>query len=158
MVATRHARRGTMRVYWVTTLSSKTSPTAAQISAGTDLTGDIRDINDFSIQRSTVQLPTTDAYGSQLTAWGPKQVSATPTLVLYDEGTGNSSIRSTLADGSKGWLVFCLDGAATLGERAEVWPLISMGTQDRLTGSAEAATMTYAFQVWDSPEEEATIA
>lgn len=157
MTSTRHIRRGTYRVFWVTTIATPSAPTVAEINAGTELTGNIRSVDGFEMLRVPVPVRTLDTYGTVLSVDGGPTIGSTPTTIMYDEGTATASLRTTLAEGSKGWLVFTFEGPPVQADRASVFPLISMGPVDRITNEVEAAAFSVAWMIWDLPDEDVNI-
>lgn len=157
-VSSRHIRRGTQKLFWVTSITSHAAPTVAEITAGTDLTPDVREVTGFDLVRDSRPVPTTDAYGSVITVTTGPRVLVPPRLTIYDEGSATTALRTTLADSNKGYVVFCLDGTPTVSDRASVWPVISMGPSITINNLAEAAVIHVSFLIWDLPDEEAVIA
>lgn len=151
MITARHVRRGTMRVLWVTTISNTAAPTVAQLNAGTDISQWIAGIDGFGIRRVPVPLPIADGVGTVVSVIGDPIVDGTPTLTMYDEGTGTATIRTTLAVGNVGYLAVCLDGAPTATERVQVWHVVSSGPVDQVSGDAMAATFTVWFALVAPP-------
>lgn len=157
MISARHIRRGTMRVYWATAIADTAAPTVAEITAGDDITQNVQQILGFAVTRLPLSLPVAGPYGGVLSIAGPKLVEEPPTLVCYDEGSATSSLRTTIAEGTRGYVIFCLDGQPSVNDRAVVWPVITASLRDRIVADVEAATFSATFSVWDEPEEGATV-
>lgn len=100
---------GRMKVFWVPTLTSVTSPSAAEINAGTEITAGLRGVPDFPRTGN----PADD---SDLSTEVDKQAKGTITL-----GSGTFQMKRTLAtetqynafaEGDSGFLVIFRKGTA----------------------------------------------
>jgi hypothetical protein len=124
----RFFRRGKTKVYWVPTLSSTTSPSAAQINAGVNMSAQIADISGFEFSNSPI--PTPDLSTPFTTTIPGEDTAQEPQLVFYEDDTTNT-LQTTLAKGTTGHTVKFYKGTAgaspAAGDRAEVWPVISTG-------------------------------
>lgn len=118
---TRHLRRGTARIYSVTTLTSTTAPSAAQIVAGLDLTSEVMALEGFELETEIAQ----QAYYDTPFAEGVRRVkrSGPPALVLYDRKDGVTTYRAGLAEGLARFIVLAKTGIPAAGTRVDVWPV-----------------------------------
>lgn len=158
MISARHVRRGTIRVVWVDAVVDRAEPTVAELEGGVDLSEWVAGMAGWEVERTPVPLTTDDFTGATISVEGYQRTVDVPTLQLYDEGTGTADAEAVLATGAAGVVVFCLDGAPTAGDRAQVWPVVSCGPQHVLTAALEAATWRVAFALWAPPTVDAVIA
>jgi hypothetical protein len=124
----RFFRRGKSKCFWVVTLSSTTSPSAAQVNAGVNMTQPIADITGFEFSNSPI--PTPDLSTTFTTTIPGEDTAQEPQIMYYEDDVTNT-LQTTLAKGSTGFVVIFYKGTAgaspASGDRAEVWPVISTG-------------------------------
>lgn len=124
----RFFRRGKSKAFWVPTLSSLTSPSAAEVNAGDELTGQIADISGFEFSNSPI--PTPDLSTTFTTTIPGEDTTQEPQIMFYEDDTTNT-LQTTLAKGTSGHVVLFYKGTAgaapASGDTAEVWQVISTG-------------------------------
>ena len=107
---------GRMRVFWVTTLSSVTSPTATQINAGTELTAALKGPPDTPRSGNV-------ADDSDLASRVDKQAQGTITLgastLMLKRTLATETAYSAVAEGASGFLVVLRKGTAGASPAAD---------------------------------------
>lgn len=153
----RYFARGLSKVYWVTTISSLSAPTVAEITAGVNLTPgteeSIAEITGFDFQQNPIGVP--DFSGTFDAQIGGPDTTGNSSLTFYDTTT-TRTVRTALAKGTSGFLVF-MDLGFTATKKAEVWPAQSLGTNQMRTLGAEAAKFQVPFAITATPTQSATI-
>lgn len=144
----RFFRRGVSAIKFVPAVAG-TSPTRAEITAGTNLTAQIAGIGGFSLNNSPIATPDlATAFDSQID--GP-DTTDTSTLNLYDDDAA-ATIRTALAKGTAGFVLLFPYGDVP-GKRVEVWPAKSTGVNDQWGLDAAAAQFQVGFAVTAKPNQ-----
>lgn len=142
----RFFRRGVSAVKFVPACAG-TSPTRAEITAGTDLTAQVAAIGGFALNNAPIATPDlATGFDSQID--GPDTTDAS-TLTFYDDDAA-TVIRSALAKGVSGFVLLFPYGDVT-GKRVEKWPVKSTGVNDQWGLDAAAAQFQVGFAVTAKP-------
>lgn len=150
-MAVRFFRRGVSAVKFLPAVAGA-SPTRPEITAGTDLTAQVADINGFQLKNNPITTPDlSTTFDSQID--GPDGVDDS-SLVMYDL-SDSAAIRTALAKGTNGFLVLFPYGDVT-SKRCEVWPVRSTGVNDQWSLSADPARYMVGFAVTAKPTQNAT--
>lgn len=150
----RFFRRGVSKVFFCPAVASQSAPTAANITAGVDLSPSLADIGGWSLANTPIETPDlVDTFNSQING---EDKTADCTLTFYDDDT-STTVRTALAKGQVGFIVLAPYGN-TVGKRCEVWPVTSTGYNDQWTLGAEAGKAMAGFAVTKRPTQNATLA
>lgn len=142
----RFFRRGVSAIKFLPSVAG-TSPTRPEITAGTDLTSQVADIEGFQLSNSPIATPDlVSTFDSQIN--GPDATDDSG-LIMYDL-SDSAAIRTALAKGTAGFLIFFPYGDVA-AKRLEKWPVVSTGVNDQWTLSAEAARYRVGFAVTAVP-------
>lgn len=154
---------GNGKIRWVTTLTSTTAPTVAQVTAGVDLTPWLRQdglnrtitsaLTDVADARDTFDRTDIGTY------------SATMEITfLRDSVEGNDDAFTTLTRGARGYMIVApfgftgVAGAPLATDRVEVWPCVVSSRGPEAEGKEKAQVIKITFGLYDSPELEAEVA
>lgn len=144
----RFFRRGVSKVKFLPAVAG-TSPTRAEITAGTDLSPAIAGINGFSLANNPITTPDLATnFDSQID--GPDSADQS-SLNFYDDDT-TTTIRTAVAKGTTGFVVLFPYGDVA-GKRCEVWPSKSTGVNDEWGLDATAAQFQVGFAVTAKPTQ-----
>lgn len=147
----RFFRRGVSAIKFLPAVAG-TSPTRAEITAGTNLTAQVAGIGGFALSNAPIATPDlASGFDSQID--GPDTTDAS-TLTFYDDDSA-STIRSALAKGTAGFVVLFPYGDVP-GKRLEVWPAKSTGVNDQWGLDAAAAQFQVGFAVTAKPTQNGT--
>lgn len=130
------------KVYWVPTIADINAPTRAELDAGTDLTGEIADIAGFIATSGLINTPD---YASRFVSQiGGRLTVDQSSITFYASRTGED-IRTILARGERGNLVFCDQGDEE-DLPADVFPVqvTSMGKVRTTADQAHQITAGFA--------------
>jgi hypothetical protein len=149
---TRYALFGNRKYTWVPTIATKTAPTLAELSAGTDLSGEVAAVSGFSVTRADIDVP--DAV-SEFTAKIPGRTTAdSSSLTLYASKTSTDA-RTLLLQDTNGFIVIYPEGIVT-GSTLDVFPVriaaVSKPNDIEASGVLEAM-----FTVTSKPAQNITI-
>jgi len=154
----RFFRRGKSKAFWVVTLSSLTSPSAAQINAGINVTQPVADISGFEFSNSPIATP--DMSTSFTTTIPGEDTAQEPQLMFYEDDTTNT-LQATLAKGSTGHVVLfykgTVGGTPASGDRAEIWKVISTGPYREYSMGNDPARWGARFTPTDPPTFDALL-
>lgn len=145
-------RRGVTRFVFCPSVANAAAPTRAEITAGTVLTG-ITAVSGFQIARSFVDTPTLD---SSYTSNVPGERKAGNSMLTFrDDQSASQSIRTALAEGTSGTMVYMPYGDVP-NTRCETWPVISAGVND-VVDMTKAAEFEVSFATPTAPTQNATV-
>jgi hypothetical protein len=147
----RFNRRGTTRVYLVTTLTVG-APTVAQITAGTRLDVAIRSLTGF-----TSKVDDLDAADMSST-WGktiPGAETAESSSITFYQGNLDADVEETIRAahtvGASRYIVFSKRGAPTAGEPVDFYPVRVAAVNDDQNADNATATFTVQYSIYDPP-------
>jgi len=133
MPNTRFFRPGITKVFFVATIATQAAPTAAEINAGSTLTGTtalplLADLQGFSFANKPIDVPDwTSVFVGKIPG---RDESADSTLHFYDYTTTNT-LRTTLAKLITGYIAIFSQGIAgaspAAADKVDIWPFISTG-------------------------------
>lgn len=150
------------RVWWVTTLSSLSSPTATQINAGTDITAFVSKdgikmpINQNMVDNATIA----ESFDSELVgSWGGGGAE----LTMFRDATPASDTAWNLCiRGTNGYLIIrygvAVATAATAAQKVEVWPAQMHQPVNTQSARNEQVRFTEKFAITSQPSLSATVA
>ena len=148
----RFFRRGVSKVRFCPAVAG-TSPTRAEINAGTDLSPSISAIGGFSLENSPITTPDLATnFDSQID--GP-DAAGTSSLTFYDDDTA-TAVRTSQAKGTAGYIVLMPYGDVPT-KRCEVWPVKSTGVNDQWGVDATAAQFMVGYAVTGKPNQSGVI-
>lgn len=150
----RFFRRGISKVKWVPTIAATSggivgSPTTAEITAGTDLTPQIAEINGFQFTNSPISVP--DLVTTFTTQIGGEDTVSDSSITLYDDNA-STTIRTAIAKGTSGNAVLMPYGAVA-AKRIEIYPAFSTGPNDEWSTDNVAARYTCGFAITGQPNQ-----
>lgn len=141
----RKMRKGISKVSFVPTIAAKAAPTQAEITAGTDLTPDLAEINGVTFANQPIDTPD---FSSGWTKKIPGEDQADdPTLTFYEDDT-STTIRDALDKGTAGYLVFMPWGKAAT-KVAEVWPVTVASNAREWSSGNDPARFVVTFTTTD---------
>lgn len=147
-----------LTVVWVPTIADINAPTAAELIAGTDLTGEVPPdgISGFSTTGATVDAP---SFGSGFTAQLSNGYSAgSSSIKVYMSQDGaTTDIRTLLKRGDKGFVVLGdTNGGLVPGDLMDVYPAEVLSCEKSRAGG-DAMTVTVSFSIYSAPAENVTV-
>lgn len=152
-MADRFFRRGKSVWYFLPAVANPAAPTGAEITAGTDLSPDIAEVNGWDFQSNPIKTPNlADRFTPQIAG---EDTVGNPQITIYDRDP-SSDYRSLLAKDTTGYIVMMPYGHVAT-RRAETWHVESQSVSDITTTGNEAARYRVAFSVLDVPEQDAVL-
>lgn len=139
---------GTTMFYYVATLAAYTSPTRAELNAGTNLTPEIAAAGDWAITSNAVNAPD---LVSLFTPQIPGDITmGTTTIDMYSDVAG-ADVRALLPRNTSGYIVKFPGGDIT-GRKMTVFP-VKVGSIPEATALNTPVTISITFYVTKIPAE-----
>jgi hypothetical protein len=156
MARTQH--EGNTKVYFVPTLASKTAPSLASITAGTNLTAFItKDGVDVPNNQSMIDSATIDETfdAQEPGSWGGGPL----TLTMFRDSIAASDTAWTLCVyNTRGFIVISRRGVPIVGSKVEVYPVAMHEPVMLATAANEMQKFREVFAVTAAPAMNATVA
>jgi hypothetical protein len=137
----RFMRKGTTKVYFVPTIANLAAPTTAEITAGTVLTTQIAEVNGFTFTNNPIDTPD---MGSSFVSKIPGEDTVDTSSFRFYEDKSSNPIRTVLAKGTNGYIVFFPSGTAgaspAAGDKTETWPVTVASNARTYSAGNEAAS------------------
>lgn len=145
----RFNRKGTTKIYWLPTIAATTLiPTSAEISAGTDYTGQISAIDGWSLENQPIDTP--DMASTFVSKIGGDDSAADSSLTFYEDSTLDE-IETDLAKGTSGYVVIFSKGKTAGAKGMDVFPVTVVSNSKAYTTDNEAAKITVQFTITQRP-------
>lgn len=155
----RFSQKGNTRFYFVPTIASPALvPTTAEITAGTELTGQLAEVAGFTFRNEPIMTPVMkDSFDAQI----PGQDTTEATSLTFWEDKATNPIRTALTKGLNGFIVIFPRGTTganpATADKAEAWPVTISSIHRRYTAANEAAQYTVDFAMTAPPGAEASL-
>lgn len=155
----RYFRRGVTKIYYAPSIVNNDAPTATELSNGTELSCDLAEISGFAFKNSPIDVAD---FCSVFVKNIPGEDKAdSSSMTFYEDNTSNP-IKTTLAKGTEGFVVFfpygVTGGVPSTGDVCEVWPISVASNTRQWKAGNEAAKYMVEFTITDVPDQEASIA
>jgi hypothetical protein len=147
---------GNVKVYWATSVASKTAPTVANISAATNLSSFIaKDGVSVPATQNMVDSATiNDVFDAQTVgSWGGGALE----LTMFRDSTSDTAY-NLFVYGTTGFVIISRFGAPIAGSKVEVWPAQMHEPAPQASAANEMQKFVGALAVTDSPAMRATVA
>ncbi|HEY3408331.1 MAG TPA: hypothetical protein VGK53_09185, partial [Propionicimonas sp.] len=145
--------RGVAGLWILPAIAVLTTPTRAEINAGTSLVGSLAGVGGFAIENQVKEVAPVGATFVEQTP-GANKVTAPCTLTLYEKRTA-TALRIAVAVGTVGYILIAPYGDI-VGKRAEVWPG-QVATLAPTWDSAGAAVFRMVWAVRSAPTQNAVM-
>lgn len=164
MASQRYMTSGVSKVVFAPAVASKSTPLRAEITAGkvltvpttTDVVEGLVALEGFETTPSTIAVPDV-ASVVDFTIPGRTSLGEAGMTFYADQDPIVSNIKSSLTEGSSGFLIIMHVGDVP-GEECEVWPIrIGAVNRSQVTSAAEAATYRVACAITGTPVKNAVI-
>lgn len=150
-------RRGVTRIYLVPTITMA-APTVAQISAGTEITDSVANIEGFRYSNSRIPIP---KMSSDFTPTIRGENTADDSTLTFYEDDASNPLRTTLAKGTQTNVVIFSVGTAgaspAIGDKVDIWPVESAATPKEFTMGNDPARWMAELGNTDVPFEDETL-
>jgi len=146
----RFIRRGKAKFYFLPTVASPTLiPTAAEITAGIDITKQVADLSGWRRTGSSVNTPDMGSdFVSNIS--GEKTVEASSFTFYADDTQAVNSLKTAMAEDTVGFVYICGSGRAT-GKEADTFPVRSNTVGNEYTVGNDPARFVIEYAITDNP-------
>jgi hypothetical protein len=119
-VTVRYTPPGRRKYNWLTAVAAYPggAPTRAEINAGSDLSGEIVEVNGFELTGDSADAPD---LGGGFVAQVPARVSASDSEIVFYASSNSNDIRTVLPRGTAGYILVLPEGDVPT-QKCEVWP------------------------------------
>lgn len=153
MAATsRYFRPGVTVIYIVDTIADINAPTRVELDAGTDVSGEVMEIEGFQVVSNTLDTPD---FGSRFTSKIPSDIVADDSALLTYADSTSVDIRSVIARDDDTFVVI-MDEGDTAGLLMDVFP-VRVSATPKLRARSDPAQIRAQFTVTSEPAENVTI-
>jgi hypothetical protein len=129
-----------------------TSPTRAEIDAGTELSNEVEELSGFVVAANILDMPD---WGSTFVSKLPGRTQADDSsLTFYQDITG-ADVRALLPFGTDGWLLF-MDGGDVAASKMDVYP-VRVASVPKVRTDDAAARLRVDVAITSVPAEDVAI-
>lgn len=140
------------RIYFALAIANILSPTRAEITAATDVTPEIAAIEGWNVQTGMIGLPGMSRFTRQISG----RTTAADSSLGFWMDRGGLDIRTVLARGDRGFVIFC-DGGDEPGFLADVFPVEVRNVGKVRTLADQGAQLTVGFAITQVPAEDVVL-
>lgn len=143
------------KVFFLPTIvATNLTPTRAEITAGTDLTGEIADLSGWQV--SADMIPTPDL-AAKFVGQVAGRIKADNSSITFYASKSGTDVRATLPRGQAGYIAFMDGGDVATTGKMDVYPVeVASVGKVRSTGD-KALTLAINFAITRKPGEDLTI-
>lgn len=140
-------RRGKAKVFFLPTVAG-TIPTSAEVTAGTDLSARIADLNGWVLESSQIDTPDLSArFVSKIPG---EQSVGDSSLTFYADDANTDAIKTSLATDTSGFIYIAHAGAGT-GKKADLFPVRVSSVGNEYSMGNDAARFIVNFSITAPP-------
>lgn len=152
--ANRYFDVGVTKVYFIPTIASGTlTPTRAEMTAGTDLSNEVADLDGWTVEGDEIETPD---MASEFTGKIPGRTNAEDCSLTFYADKGGDDVRALLPRGTEGYIMWC-DGGDVTGNLADVFPIRVRSNSAQRSIDDEAARRQVQFSVTRKPAESVVV-
>lgn len=145
----RFSRKGITEIRFLPTIAATTMiPTNAEITAGTNYTGQINAIDGWSLENTPIETP--DMASTFVSKIGGDDSAADSSLTFYEDSV-TDTIETNLAKGTSGYIVIFSKGNTPGTKGMDVYPVTVVSNSKAYTADNEAAQITVQFTITARP-------
>ena len=150
----RYFKRGTSVCKFLTTIADLAAgPTRAELTAGTDLSHEIAEVDGWTVTSESIETPD---LGSEFTSSIPGSTSADDSSITFYESIDGEDVRALLPRNTNGYVVW-MDGGDVPGYLMDVFPIRVASQGKTRSTDDDAATIVINFSITREPVENLTI-
>lgn len=153
--ATRYFQPEVSRVHFLPTIAAATLiPTRAEITAGTNITGEIADLSGWQVRGDMI--PTPDLASRFVSQIGGRTKAESSSITFYADKTAND-VRTVMPRGQVGYIVFMDGGDVATTGKMDVYPVeVTAVGKARSTGD-QAMQISIDYAITRPPAEDVAI-
>nr|BFD90919.1 hypothetical protein KitaXyl93_22790 [Kitasatospora sp. Xyl93] len=148
-------RRGITKIVFVRTIAAATNiPTRQELTAGTDLSRQVSDIEGWSLENSPIETP--DLGAKFATSIPGEDKAANSSLTFYEDLSGDA-IETLLSKDTVGYVCILRKGDVPQSKSLDVFPVRVGSRAPSYSAGAEAAKFKVSFSISDLPTLDAPV-
>lgn len=151
----KYSRRGVSQFLYVPTIAATTMiPTRAEITAGTNLTAAIAELDGWTAENQAIEVPDmSDTFDGTIPG---SDKASDSSFTFYEDSTTNVT-EELLKKGTTGYIVIFRKGDIPTNKSMDVFPIRVGSVQPAYTADNEAAKFTVNFSVTRRPVQGAAV-
>jgi hypothetical protein len=146
-VTSRYVAPSVRKYYWVPTIASVAAPTAAELNAGTDLTGQVNDAKGWGVTSNLVEVPD---FSSRFTSKISGKIQADDSSLMMYMSSTSADVRTLLTRDLTGYVVIFLEGIVA-GRKMDVFTVTVSAASKQQDGVDTAAMIEIQFALTAVP-------
>ncbi|RGD59413.1 hypothetical protein DR950_17880 [Kitasatospora xanthocidica] len=151
----RYMRRGITKIYFVKAVAAATNiPTRQELTAGTDLSRQISDIEGWSLENSPIETPD---LGAKFATSIPGEDKAANSSLTFYEDLGGDTVETLLSKDVTGYVCILRKGDVPASKSLDVFPVRVGSRAPSYSTGAEPAKFKVSFSISDLPTLDAPV-
>ncbi|MFE2346128.1 phage tail tube protein [Kitasatospora cineracea] len=151
----RFMRRGITKILFLESIQAPTNiPTRTELTAGTDLSKQISDIEGWSLENSPIETPD---LGSGFATSIPGEDKAASSSLTFYEDLASDAVEKLLTKGSAGYVCIMRKGDVPLSKSLDVFPVRVGSRAPSYSTGTEPAKFKVSFSISDLPTLDAAV-
>jgi len=151
--ANRYFATGTTKYVYCPSVANKSAVTRLEINAGTDLSGEIAEVDGWRVTSELIDVPDIN---SRFTSKIPGRTSADDSSITFYADPSGVDARSLFPRAATGF-VLRMDGGDVPGRKMDVFPITVSSVPKEMGTGDDAATLQVMFAITSEPAENVTI-
>jgi len=143
---------GTTAFYWVVSMATYTSPTRAELNAGTNLTPEVAETGNWAITSGAIDTPD---LATTFTSQIPGKVTVDGATINMYSDDNQADARTLMPRNTTGYIVKFPGGDIT-GRKMSVFP-VKVGSAGEPTAFTNPTVLNFIFYVTKNPAENVTV-
>lgn len=142
------------KCYYLPTVAATTLiPTRAEMTAGTDLSNEIADLDGWNTESDQIETPD---LGTLFTGKIQGRTSIDDSSLTFHADKTGEDVRGVLPRGTEGYIMWC-DGGDVTGNIAAVYPVVVTSVGMQRSVDDDNARITVTFSITREPNELVTV-
>lgn len=150
--STRYFRPGTTSIVFATSVATQSSPTRAEINAGTDLRNEVAAVDGWAPTSEFLETPD---LGTRFTSRVAGRISADDSSLTFYSSLNSVDVRSLLPRDTTGFILF-MDEGDTAGRKMDVFK-VTVASAPKMRSIDDVSQIQVTFAITASPSENVTI-
>lgn len=140
------------KIVFCPAVADKSAPTRSEINAGTELSGQVSEVNGFTVNGALIDTPD---YGSRFTSKIPGRTEAADSSLKFYQDRATDDVRSLLPRDTQGFILMMWGGDVPT-QKMDVFPVTVTSAGKSIPDNA-AADITVMFAITGVPAEDVAI-
>lgn len=141
------------KVYFVSTIADKSAPTRTEIDAGTDVSGEIAEIEGWQVTSNNIGTPD---LGTRFTGSTPGRLTAEDSSLTFYADQGGQDVRTIMPRDTNGYILW-MDGGDVQGNKMDVYPVRVSSNAKMRSLEDEASRIQVQFAITSAPAEDVDV-